>query len=189
MKKLKIQANTVSILRRLIYNVAMEFCKHRILMMSRAKALLLVILAVFILSETVDAADSIPDFTFKSIDGKTITKKDAEGTPMVISIIATWCAPCKKEAPEFQRAHLAYKDRGVLFLGVFIGSKEQSIRKFRDKYGLTFPVGMDSDLAEKLDARSVPLTLFISRDGKIIKRHFGGMDYQKIVLEIEEILR
>ncbi len=77
----------------------------------------------------------------------------------------------------------------MLFLGVFIGSKESDIRNFIEKYHVTFPVGKDNGLAKKLGTRKIPTTVFIAKDGVILKKYSGPADYSTIVLGIEEILK
>jgi hypothetical protein len=77
----------------------------------------------------------------------------------------------------------------VLFLGVFIGSKESDIRDFIEKYQVTFPVGRDNGIAKKLGTRIIPTTAFIAKNGAIMKKYSGPADYSTIVLGIEDILR
>jgi thiol-disulfide isomerase/thioredoxin len=105
--------------------------------------------------------------------------------------MATWCNPCKKEAPYFQKAYEEYGGKGVAFLAVFIGSSEKNIRKFTRKYGnLTFPVGKDtSGAAKQFGSAAIPITVYVSRDGTLRRKHFGPSDYGDIVEGIEEILK
>ncbi|UCE80211.1 MAG: TlpA family protein disulfide reductase [Nitrospiraceae bacterium] len=84
---------------------------------------------------------------------------------------------------------MSYKNRNVLILGVFVGSKERDIRHFIEKYHVTFPVGKDNGLAKKLGTRIIPTTVFIAKNGTIMKKYSGPADYSTIVLGIEEILK
>ncbi len=62
---------------------------------------------------------------------------------------------CKAEAPELQKAYLSYKDKGVLFIGVFTMSGDADIRKFAATYRLTFPVGKDNRLSRALGVMGI----------------------------------
>lgn len=88
-----------------------------------------------------------------------------------------------------QKAYLSYKDKGVLFLGVFVEGDDAQIRRFIDTYHISFPVGRDNGIAKKLKVWAVPTTTFIAKGGKIIKKHFGATDYSRIILGVEELLR
>src|SRR5260221_494161 len=59
-----------------------------------------------------------PDFTLTTFDGKTVRLSDLKGKVVVLNFWATWCGPCRAEAPQLQALWQKYKDRGVLFLGV-----------------------------------------------------------------------
>ena len=134
-----------------------------------------------------EAGETLKDFTFEGIDGKTFNTGELRGEPLVLVISATWCPPCKREAPDLERAYLAYKGQGVQFLGVFVASTEKSIKKFADKYGLTFPVGK-GDVKEQFGWRSFPKAVFIARDGTIKSKHSGQISYKELVEGIEDIM-
>ena len=87
-----------------------------------------------------------------------------------------------------QRAYLAYKDSGVVFLGIF-GSKEKEIKAFADKFHLTYPVGKENGIATILWVKAIPETLFIDREGRIIKRHSGTINYEELTAGINVLLK
>lgn len=68
-------------------------------------------------------------------------------------------------------------------------SGAEDIRKFAEAYRITFPVGRDSGIAQKLGARGIPVTIFLDRNGRIAKRHIGGIDYAQLSTNIEAILK
>jgi peroxiredoxin len=146
-------------------------------------------MALLLLSVTARGQEVINGFTFTGIDGKTIQSAELKGKPLVLVMLASWCPPCKREAPDLEKAYLAYKDRGVLFLGVFVESSQDSIRKFAGKYDLTFPVGTGTGISELFGRKPLPAAAFIKRDGTVWKKHFGQVGYDELVLGIEEILR
>jgi cytochrome c biogenesis protein CcmG/thiol:disulfide interchange protein DsbE len=89
-----------------------------------------------------------------------------------------------------QKAYRAYQGQGVLFLGAFVLSKEQDIGKFARRHHLTFPVGRDTGIGVALGAvKGIPETIFIGRDGRIVRRHNGLIDYATLTAGIKELLR
>lgn len=87
-----------------------------------------------------------------------------------------------------QRAYVNYQDQGVLFLGIFYQSREDDIRKFAEKYELTFPVGKDSGIAAALRARGIPEAFFLNREGKTVAHHIGQITYDQLQAGIEEMI-
>jgi peroxiredoxin len=144
---------------------------------------------LMLLAFSVFAEDMVKDFTFRTIDGKTIAYRSLRGAPLVVNIGAYWCPDCKNEAPDLQQAYITYKDRGVRFLGVFAQSGEGDIKKFTDTFKITFPVGRDNGLAKDLGVLVIPVTLFIDKNGRIMKRYIGAIDYQQLSSNIEAILK
>ncbi len=134
-------------------------------------------------------ANPIQDFSFTDIDGKTHYWGDLKGAPLAIIIGSHWWKKCKDEAPELQRAYSIYKDQGVHFLGVFIMSEEKDIRKFAEKYQITFPVGKDNGIAETLGAKAIPETIFINKEGEILKRHIGIIHLDELKAGIDKIIK
>ena len=87
-----------------------------------------------------------------------------------------------------EKAYQSFKDKGVLFLGVFVQSNDKEIRDFAETFHQTFPVGKDTGVAEALDVKAIPVTLFIDKDGRIIKRHRNVIDYEELATGIEKLL-
>ncbi|MDQ3660633.1 MAG: TlpA family protein disulfide reductase [Actinomycetota bacterium] len=117
----------------------------------------------------------LPDFALPSLSGsETISKADLRGSPVVINFFASWCAPCRDEAPLLERAWRDYRDEGVKFLGVNFQDTEPRARHFVEEFGVTFPVVVDGDgeLARPLDVYGLPQTFFVTDDLQLV----GGND-------------
>lgn len=147
-----------------------------------------IILAFLVAVPAAHAKDLGPDFTFQSLDGKVIDFKSINGAPVVMAVGAAWCPECRAEAPEMQKAYEAYKDKGIIFIGVFGNSREEEIREFIEDYRLTFPVGSDNGIVEAFGVRAIPQTFFFSKDGKCIKRIIGTASYKEISRYVEQLL-
>jgi cytochrome c biogenesis protein CcmG, thiol:disulfide interchange protein DsbE len=98
---------------------------------------------------------------------------------VVVNFFASWCVPCRDEAPLLRSTALEAANKDVVILGVAYSDKEPDTRKFRDEFNLGFPVLMDSDdsrASVDFGIKGVPETFFVSKDGKIAKYHPGPID-------------
>lgn len=93
------------------------------------------------------------------------------------------------EFSELQKTYQAYQGKGVEFIGVFVRSSDDEIRKFAETYKLTFPVGRENGIAGPLGVLSIPTTVFIGKDGRIVKRHRGQIALAEIDESIKAMLK
>jgi len=68
-------------------------------------------------------------------------------------------------------------------------SSDDDIRKFVETFKITFPVGRENGIAEKLGVRGIPVTVFLDKNGRIAKRHIGMINYEQLNSNIEAILK
>ncbi len=118
-----------------------------------------------------------PDFTITTVDGQELSLSDLRDKIVLLNFWGTWCGPCRREMPEFQKAYEEWQDEGFLILAIAYNDTEDAIRDFRDEFGLTFPLALD-DSGEINDSYAVqtrPSTYIIGRDGLIWTKHFGIM--------------
>jgi cytochrome c biogenesis protein CcmG/thiol:disulfide interchange protein DsbE len=114
-----------------------------------------------------------PEFELPLLDGSgTLSSDDLKGSPVVINFFASWCFPCREEAPDLERLSTEYADEGVRFVGVnvqgglppgLLDSKEGALA-FVEEFGITYPVVADNEgvLAKQLmDFYGLPQTFFI----------------------------
>jgi len=130
-----------------------------------------------------------PDFSARKLDGGTVRLSDFRGRPVVLNFFASWCDPCKAEAPGFQALYEQNKDR-VTFLSVSFHDTTAAARAFAADYGLTFPVLLDDTgaIGAAYRVRSLPTTFFIRPDGVIQYKARGAMTQEFLALEIEALL-
>ena len=118
-----------------------------------------------------------PDFTITTVDGQDLALSDLRDKVVLLNFWGTWCGPCRREMPEFQKAYEEWGEEGLLILAIAYNDTEAAIRDFRDEFGLTFPLALD-DSGEINDSYAVqtrPSTYIIGRDGLIRTKHFGIM--------------
>ena len=110
------------------------------------------------------SGDSAPGFELPLLDGSgMLTDEDLRGKPVVINFWASWCIPCREEAPLFERAWKTYQDQGVIFLGVNIRDAESDAKQFVKDFGITYPTMRDLDqtLTKAFGVKGLPETFFV----------------------------
>jgi DsbE subfamily thiol:disulfide oxidoreductase len=134
--------------------------------------------------------EKAPDFSLSLLDGGQFNLSDHKGSPVVVNFFASWCAPCGAESPVLDKVYRDYRSKGVSFVGVAVNDTESKARKFIERYGLTFPAGLD-DTGEIKDAFGVygmPTTYFIDGSGLISYLHPGGVTERLMQHEIDKML-
>lgn len=132
-----------------------------------------------------------PTFTLENIDGGKIDMAQFKGRPVIVNFFASWCEPCKYEAPLLRQAVLTYGPKGVMFLGIAYNDKPADAKKFRDQYGLGFPMLLDDAQSRASVAYGlvgVPETYFIDRQGRILERHKGQLFQEDLDRGLKAIL-
>lgn len=119
---------------------------------------------------TIDA----PDFSVLDADGNTVRLSDYIGRPVVLNFWASWCGPCRNEMPHFDKAYQTHGDEVVfLMIDLVDGGREtiESGKAFIEENGYSFTIFFDTknEAAAAYSITSIPTTLFINREGKIVK--------------------
>lgn len=141
-----------------------------------------------------DSVEKAADFYAFDLDGNKVTLAQKIGKPVVVNFWATWCPPCKAELPHFEKL---YKELGgeVEFMMVDMtdGGREtvDDVKDFVKENGYTFPVYCDSDqnAAMTYSVYSIPVTLFIDKEGNLSDMRIGVLDEETLKSGIEKIRR
>ena len=107
---------------------------------------------------------SAPGFELPLLDGSgVLTDSDLRGKLVVINFWASWCIPCREEAPLLEKAWKSYRDEGVIFLGVNIKDAESDAKSFVKDFGITYPTVRDLDqtLTNAFGVKGLPETFFV----------------------------
>jgi cytochrome c biogenesis protein CcmG, thiol:disulfide interchange protein DsbE len=117
------------------------------------------------------AGSEAPPFELPQLDGEgRISSSDLQGQPVVLNFWASWCAPCREEAPLLEKAWREYRSDGVVFLGVNIKDSESDARRFVEQFDITYPVVRDEnlDLATDLGVYGLPETFFVDHQWRLL---------------------
>ena len=114
---------------------------------------------------------------------------ELEGTPVLVNIWASWCAPCRDEAPHLASAHEEFGDR-VQFLGVDILDERGSAREFMREYGWTYPSVFDGPgaIRDGLGILGQPATLFYDASGELVKTWSGPLTDEALADGLDAIV-
>ena len=132
-----------------------------------------------------------PDFTLTTFKGTTLSLEDLRGKPVVINFWASWCPPCRVEAPLIERTWRDYKNRGLIFLGVNIQDRKEDALNYMREFNITYPNGPDpsGEIAINYGVSGLPVTFFVSRKGEVVRRWVGAIDKGVLTSSIEEIMQ
>ena len=132
------------------------------------------------------------NFTLSRLDrpGK-LELASLRGKVVVLNFWASWCVPCKEEAPEIEKLWKEFRPRGVVVVGVDSKDATEDARSFMRRYGITYPVVHDGggDLWGPYGVTGVPETRLISRRGKFVKQYGGAVKAADLRAGIEQALR
>jgi cytochrome c biogenesis protein CcmG/thiol:disulfide interchange protein DsbE len=133
----------------------------------------------------------VPDFTLTLFEGSDITLSDLKGQVVVVNFWASWCIPCRDEAPFLEQAWRKYRDQGVMFIGIDYLDTDKEAQAFLDEFGVSYPNGPDlgTRIAKQYHLTGVPETFFIAKDGRLGDMEIGPLTEERLVQGIEKLLQ
>lgn len=105
------------------------------------------------------------------------TLAEQRGKVVLLDFWASWCQPCRDEAPGLERVWEAYRDRGVVLLGINIFDEQKDALDYVRQFGLTYPNGTDptGEVAIEYGLAGVPEKFLIDQNGQLVRRFIGPM--------------
>ncbi|MEK7701786.1 MAG: TlpA disulfide reductase family protein [candidate division NC10 bacterium] len=130
-------------------------------------------------------------FALTTFEGAPLALEAQRGKIVVVNFWASWCYPaCYEEAPVLERNWRAYRDRGVVVIGVNIQDKVEAAQKFIRDFNLTFPNVRDTTgkVSVEYGVYGVPETFFIDRRGRIRGKHVGAVTDAVFRTQVDRLL-
>jgi peroxiredoxin len=127
------------------------------------------------LAGQVKIGEPAPKFTLKSLKGVDLSIEAFKGKVVLLNFWATWCVPCRKEMPYFEKAYRDNKKDGFIVIGVNVLQDADKIWGFIHKEKITFPIALDPDgkTMKLYKVGALPYSLLIDRQGNVKYKHVG----------------
>lgn len=127
------------------------------------------------LSVGTNVGELAPDFTGTTLDGEIITLSSLKGKLVLVNVFASWCGPCRIEAPHLVEVYNAIDSEQFEFVGLNLQETPEAVEFFRDEFFIDFPLVLNEGggLTNIYRPVGLPTTWFIDRDG-IVRFVFSG---------------
>lgn len=133
------------------------------------------------------------DAEIMNIDKKVSRLSDYKGKVIMLNLWATWCPPCRAEIPSMQKLFNDLKNKDFIIIAVSQGEDLNTVNKFLKNTSYTFPIFIDknNEVARSYSTGSIPTTYLINKQGNIIARFIGGIDWYSVdsIKLIDELLK
>lgn len=132
-----------------------------------------------------------PGFDFTTFDGESYTLSDFRGKVVVLNFWASWCAPCREEAPELEAAWQRYADSGdVVFLGIAYADNGPRSIAYLEEFEISYLNAPDlgTRISDLYRIQGVPETFIIDQNGIVAQFIYAGVNEEQLVNIIEPLL-
>lgn len=123
-------------------------------------------------------------------DGETGSLADQRGRWALVNVWASWCGPCRTEAPELQRFYERHGGEGFEIVGIDTQEPAEDGLAFVDEFGLTYPQLHDGpgEFAEQLKTTGVPENFLVDPEGRIAVLQPGPVDAEFLEREVAPLI-
>lgn len=124
-----------------------------------------------------------PAFTLQGLDGTSYSVGGARENPVLVNFWASWCGPCKEEAPDLNQLAAKYDGRLDIYgVNVTRYDNRQNAERFIRKYKVSYPIMFDTDgkVYESYGGAVFPTNVLIDRDGRVQEVILGALSFEEL---------
>lgn len=136
--------------------------------------------------------DKAPNFSLKSVKGKTVKLSDFKGKIVIVDFWATWCPPCRKGIPDLVSIQKKFK-KDVVVIGISLDAEKtiKDVPEFVKNYKINYPIlyGDEKVVVDYGGIQSIPTTFVIDRKGNVVDSHVGLVEKDTYINKIKELLK
>jgi len=120
------------------------------------------------------------DFVLNDITGRQVRLSSYKGQVVLLEFWATWCPPCRATIPELAALQDKYRSKGLVVLGVSVDEGQgiaDKLSAFVKENHINYTVLLgDEDISRAYGVSSIPMSILINREGKVVKVVLGGIE-------------
>lgn len=137
---------------------------------------------------------ALPDFSLPDLSGKIRSINEWQGKVRVINFWATWCHPCLKEMPEFDKFYQEHAKNGIQVIGIALDEAEP-VQEFIKQYKISYPILVSPDEGIKIAhnlgniVNTVPFTVIVDTKGNIVTRKMGTLTGEELLKITEPLVK
>ena len=133
-----------------------------------------------------------PDFTLPDLAGQAIRLSDFKGRIVLLDFWATWCGPCRREAPDLIELQKKFAHKGFSVIGIAWDEEGRAVvEPYARRLGINYPVMVGTPQVSQAygGIQALPMVYLIGRDGKVRATFEGAQDKSKIERAIRAMMR
>ena len=118
-----------------------------------------------------------PPIVAHTVTGETVDLRDLRGRPVWVTFGASWCPPCRAEAPDIEATAAAHAGDGLVVVAVYLGEDTDTVAGFTERLGLDYPAVPDPDrlLGALYGVHGLPSHYFIAPDGTLASASLSSL--------------
>lgn len=132
-----------------------------------------------------------PPMAARTVTGRTIDLRELRGHPVWVTFGATWCPPCRAEAPDIDQVSTDHAAEGLVVVAVYLGQDAETVAGFTDRLGLDYAAVPDPDrlIGALFGVRGLPTHVFIGPDGTVASIRIASLSRAEMESEVAAIAR
>jgi cytochrome c biogenesis protein CcmG/thiol:disulfide interchange protein DsbE len=142
-------------------------------------------------SEKISVGEPVPDEALPVLDGSGTGKiADYRGKWVLVNLWASWCIPCRAEAPELEGWWRAHRDRGATVLGINVQDNSEDALAFLDEFKTGYPQlrSVGDERSEAFGSTGVPENFLVNPKGRLALIWRGPVDDRVLRESVDPIV-